>query len=440
MKKFRYIIAAVTMLAIGAASLSAQDFRTGYFLDNFTYSYRLNPSLQTDSSVRILFGGLIDNIEISPEMNFGINDVVFPVGGKLVSGLNSAVPASKFPGLLPAKAVENLRLNENILTVGWRSAKNDRIFHTLEINLRVNESLSLPKEIFALLKQGGKGQTYSASNASARINSYGEVAYGFSITNDHWDFGGRLKALVGVTSVRANVDNMTVALGNEDVSISGNGELFSADGFVKFPTDAQGNILFQPQGGSMSPSGFGAALDLGATWHTDRFSVTFGVNDLGLLGWSKNGTHASMSASPTTIDAKDLKDITNLFRFKKDNKTGKTTEMLPATFNAGVRYHMPFYERLSAGFIGTYRLDGIYSWYEARAGLTVTPIDAISLSGSFAYSSFGTGFGAALSVKVPGINLFLGVDSLPTSYTSNMLPVGKIGNMCVNAGLVLAFK
>lgn len=439
MKKTRILLAATLLAACGTAM--AQDFRTGYFLDNFTYNYRLNPSLQPDST-RVLFGGLISNISISPETNAGLGDFVFVNNGKVVSGLNSAISASQFPANLPKSTLENVKLNENILTIGWRGQKNNRIFNTIEINLRANESGIIPSTLFEFLKKGGQGNTYNITDMTVRTFGYAEVAYGFSMKNEHWDFGGRLKALIGLTTVTANIDKMTISIADGKTTINGQGNLYSADAYLKFTTNTDGTINFSPVQGNMSPGGFGAALDLGATWHNnDGLSVSFGVTDLGMIGWSKSGTHATFNSGTVVIDQQTLKeDVSKIFSFKKDSQQGGGMEMIPMTANAGIRYHMPFYQGLSVGALCTYRLDGSYSWYEARGGITITPLKAISLTGSYAYNSFGTSFGTALSIKVPGVNFFVGVDSLPKSFSKQFIPASKTGAMTVNAGLVLAFK
>jgi len=439
MKKTRIIYAAALLFA--GTTVIAQDFRSGYFLDNFTYGYRLNPSLQPEDT-KILFGGLISNIEISPEVNVGVGDFVFVNNGKVVTGLNSAIPATTFPGKLPDRTQENIRINENILSIGWRSQKNESVFNTLEVNLRATESGVLPRTLFEFLKKGGKGNTYNITDMNVRAYGWVEIAYGYSIKNERWDFGGRLKLLIGITSINANIDNMTVAIGNDKTTVSGVGTLYSADSFVKFSSTSDGTINLKTEKGNMKPGGFGAALDLGATWHNDNgLSVSFGFTDLGFLGWNKDGTHASFNSGSVVIDQKTLKDdITKIFAFKKDGEQGGGQSMIPMTANAGIRYHMPFYQGLSVGALGTYRIDGKYSWYEGRAAVTLTPVKQVSINGSYALTSFGSTFGAALSFKVPGANLFVGMDSLPKSITMQGIPVEKVGAMTVNAGLVLAFK
>lgn len=438
MKKTRIILAAALLLA--GTSAVAQDFRTGYFLDNFAYSYRLNPSLQPNDT-RIVFGGVLCNIGVSPEMNFGLGDVVFPSGGKLVLGLNSAIPSSQFPSKLPTSALENLRVNENIFTFGWQSKKDSRIFHSVEVNLRANESANIPRSLFEFLKIGGQGNTYNVNDMKVRVNGFGEIAYGFSLKNEHWSFGGRLKALIGITNVTADIEKMVITVGNDNASISGQGTLYSADAFLKLKSNPDETIKFGVEKGTMSPGGFGAALDLGATWQSNGLSISLGVTDLGMMSWSKKGTHASFSAGTTVIDQETIKnDISSIFKFKKDNGAVGGMTMLPMTVNAGVRYHMPFWQGLSVGALGTYRVDGVYSWYEGRAGITVSPIKAICITGNYAFTSFGNTYGAAVSFRIPGVNLYVGLDSVPTSISKQFIPIEKLGAMCVNAGLVLAFK
>ena len=95
---------------------------------------------------------------------------------------------------------------------------------------------------------------------------------------------------------------------------------------------------------------------------------------------------------------------------------------------------MPFYEGLSAGVITT-----VQNFYkEVRFGLDVTPIRAISLAASAALNSYGFDMGAALNFRFPGVNLFLGTDSMFFKMNEYHIPSSK-GVTNVTAGLAIAF-
>lgn len=62
---------------------------------------------------------------------------------------------------------------------------------------------------------------------------------------------------------------------------------------------------------------------------------------------------------------------------------------------------------------------------DIRVGVTYTPGRIFSISGNYGLSSYGNAFGAAMNLRLLGINLFAGIDGIATKYTPQMIPVSS---------------
>ena len=180
--------------------------------------------------------------------------------------------------------------------------------------------------------------------------------------------------------------------------------------------------------GKAGLSGFGLGLDLGATWMpTDGLEIGLSVLDLGFIGW--NGTlHGIIKYTDKKFN--DEEDALELEAIAAE----KTNTLLDYNIHLSAKYRMPFYEGLSVGLLGTYQKH----FKEARLGIDVTPLRAISIAASAAYNTYGLDFGAALNFRLPGVNLFLGADSIYFKMTPDMIPETR-GITNVTAGLAFAF-
>ena len=114
--------------------------------------------------------------------------------------------------------------------------------------------------------------------------------------------------------------------------------------------------------------------------------------------------------------------------------------MHSATLNIGAEYKMPFYKKLSAGFLYSNRFAKAYSKYEGRFFVNIHPVQWFELSSNYGISNHGSMWGAALSFDFPGIGIFLGTDNIfwkvtpPLEGIGISVPYGQ-ANINVNFGL-----
>lgn len=432
MKRLAFIILSAALLL--SLNASAQSFRSGYFLDNNVYGYRINPAQVNDRS----FAGLvISNIDLQNNANMGMASFLFPSGGKLVTGLNKSVSADTFLGGLKDSNYLSLDESINLLSLGF---SNGESMHTIELNARVMNTDCLPRDLFALLKKGGTG-SYNLGGLMVDLSALSDLSYGYSRRiNDMISVGGRVHLLLGMVNVNAATEAANVTLSEDRISITPDIS-FKGSGLIKIPADGSGNLDLSNIGFSGSPmGGFGASVDLGAEFRPiEGLEAMVSVTDLGFISW--NNAIAARSASSfnysggtigfeggtVKTDFEDmLANLKSLLNFKSAEGNGGGA-MMPFNLAAGVKYKMPFYNRLSAGFLGTYHNARLASWYDLRLGATITPVDLISASANIGYGTFGPTWGAALNAHLGPVNLMLGTDS----FIGKM---GKINSISVPLG------
>lgn len=438
MKHFSYRISVAVLLIAGIhTTLNAQDNRNSYFLDNNLYSYRINPAI---SSEKPFVGFIINNIGIEAKSNVGVSSLLFPRNGQLVTGLNSAVSADEFLGKLKKITGLSTGLDENLLSFGFDCGAGNA-FSTVEINLRTSVSAGIPKTLFEFLKVGSKADPYNVSGTRINANSYLEVAYGYSRDiNESIRVGGRVKALIGAGNITLSMPDAAVCANEDVVYLKGNAEFEVAAPYVSFKNNDKGYIdIANPiVSNKFGLGGWGIAVDLGATWKPfSGLEVSASIVDLGGLSWKRN-VHAKSSASAeyTGVEfnlndnsqiSRDLDEalakLSEILNLKETSDKANRFEMLPCTINAGARYRMPFYDRLSAGILAGYKTNSYVGWFDIKGGLTITPIDWFSLCGTLGYNSYCPTWGAAMSLNFLNLNFFASIES----YLGNLASI-KVDN------------
>jgi hypothetical protein len=205
---------------------------------------------------------------------------------------------------------------------------------------------------------------------------------------------------------------------------------------------------------ALASRNLGGAIDLGISVDLLKWlTVSASVTDLGFINWTGTGLSSNVNsveyyASDFMIDpdgdalaqlrslGEELVDMASM------RVTGEETilEDLSMTTHVGIELRMPFWQRLSLGALGTYRFDGPHSWWEARGSVNLALFRWFSLSGNYAYSTYGESYGAAINFHPKGINLFVGVDSFAPALnmTPQYIPDASL-NTNVAVGLNIAF-
>jgi hypothetical protein len=450
MKKLLFTLAILFAAAIG---LSAQNFRTGYFLDGYMYKYQLNPAFQGERGFLALpvIGGTSAGIEsqiLGTTLMYPSADGTSAITWFTDSEVSMDEFMSKIDKFNPA----NETIDINLLAIGFR-AKNT--YHTLDFSVRGQANEYIPSDAFRLAKDLAAGteknNIYDLSNWSANVNTFLQAAYGFSVKiKDIASIGFRAKVLLGAESVYSDLSNIHLDMGEDTYTINATGKIVASPYFndmivnnaVSSPTE-----IIEP---IMSTPSIGAALDFGfSVDFLKHFTFSGSVLDLGFISW-KGSTLYDFNSSNwelpyTKIEGEDgglnssIGQITAAAG-EVAKSQDKYFQKLGFTTLLGLEFRVPFYTRISFGVLGTHRYEGVHSWTEGRFSVNYAPFRWFSVSGNYAMSTFGESYGAAVNLHPKGFNLFLGVDSFKPllNTTAEYIPSDEL-NTNVRLGLTFPF-
>lgn len=422
----------IAFAAIAAASVSlasAQDFKSGFFLDNYLYGYNINPALQADKYTGAYFGVGVSSLETSLNSNVGIDNFLFPKDGKLYLGLNKNISAEEFLGGLKKDNRAGVGVGYNIFSFGLRGAEG-KSFVNVALNVRSQNGLSIPKGFFEFLKSGGEDNTYVFEDLSIKSKNYVELAVNYSRKIGIVTVGATVKGLGGIAYADVNIDRMALNIKDDVVRVSSKGSFNAALPYGKIKSDSEGYIDFSDiEKGSAGVAGYGAAVDLGVKVNLlPNLAVSAAVCDLGAVTWKKDqgGVMDSSYEFSWNDDDDAGENIEEMFKFKSVQYDKSEFEMLDTRINLGARYSFLFAPDLSVGALCTLRMgDKLSKNSDIRVGVTYTPGRIFSISGNYGLSSYGNAFGAAMNLRLLGINLFAGIDGIATKYTPQMIPVSS---------------
>lgn len=469
-------IYALVLLVLSASwmSYAQEPASSAYFLDGYAFRHEFNPSF---ASARNYFSiPVLSNINVGVSSNMGISTFLYPYNGGLTTFMNSsAVNTEEFLAKLNRNNNLNVGVSTNLLSMGFWGKKGG--FTTVGMKIKVDASANLPYDLFDFMKNVGAKSEYDISNLGLNFSSHLEIAVGHSRKiGDRLNVGAKIKFLVGLAAADLNIDRMKVTTSEDKWSISAVGgvRLYSGNGIVGIGSKENGELdfdsfsldpigAFRKNGVNGIVGGYGAALDLGASYEIiEGLTVSAAVLDLGFISWN-NCINASTGDTSwefagfedISLDEESENSIGNqiseigkqfegLVKFYKTSE-GKANNMLACRVNAGVEYEMPFYRKLSVGALYSGRYRGAYSFNEGRLALTVSPTNWFSLSGSYGLSNAGSRFGGALNLHSSVFSLYLATDAIFWDVTAPLVEAGGISigvpyknlNIGLNFGLVI---
>ena len=451
-KSLRYMAAALTMAA-AILPTSAQELRTSYFMETSNYRHQMNPAL-LDSPY---FGMFFSNINVGMTGNIGAKQFIFDTNGlpgytgnyRYTTFMDPNVDAKTFLNKLHDKNRFDLYLNYNLFSVGFKAWGGVNL---LELNLRSNTNLTLPKGLFEFAKTAGEKEHYEFGGLGMRTQNYMELALGHSRDiNKQWRVGGKLKFLIGAAYADFTADNVTLDMTEDAWRIQSNAQvkasLLKSDVIHEDPSknsaDGRPRVKELDNFGFSLP-GFGMALDLGVTYKPiDNLTLSAAITDLGFISW-KNTHHASSQGDYTfdgfnniyigsdkdqTEDIDDQfdqigDDLEEMFSVYDDG-TKTATQALAATLNVGAEYKLPAYDKLRFGFLYTSRIHGKYSWHQGMLNVGVRPVKWFECNVNGAVTSTGVTAGGMLSLKAPHFNFYIAADRFFSKMGKQGVPLNS---------------
>ena len=452
MKKSLRYMAALTMAA-AILPTSAQELRTSYFMETSNYRHQMNPALLDSPYVGLLFS----NINIGMTGNIGAKQFIFDTNGlpgytgnyRYTTFMDPNVDAKTFLNKLHDKNRFDLYLNYNLFSVGFKAWGGVNL---LELNLRSNTNLTLPKGLFEFAKTAGEKEHYEFGGLGMRTQNYMELALGHSRDiNKQWRVGGKLKFLIGAAYADFTADNVTLDMTEDAWRIQSNAQmkasLLKSDVIHEDPSknsaDGRPRVKKLDNFGFSLP-GFGMALDLGVTYKPiENLTLSAAITDLGFISW-KNTHHASSQGDYTfdgfnniyigsdkdqTEDIDDQfdqigDDLEEMFSVYDDG-TKTATQALAATLNVGAEYKLPAYDKLKFGFLYTSRIHGKYSWHQGMLNVGVRPVKWFECNVNGAVTSTGVTAGGMLSLKAPHFNFYIAADRFFSKMGKQGVPLNS---------------
>lgn len=426
-------------------TLSAQRTYTGYFVENYTYGFQLNPAFGNEDNFVSM--PALGNANIAMRGNLHLNNVLHVVDGKTVLFTNPGVPESvvnKF-----AK-VNKLGMNGkiDILSGGFKSWGG---YNTVSIGAAFNANVGVPKSFFQLAKEGIENKTYDIKDLTANANAYIQLAFNHSRDIKEVPglrVGGALKFYIGGANIDAYFNKAELELGEDSWNGVTNADIYTSVNGLKYKTkvnDKSGRRYVSGFDGDFKGlNGFGLGFDLGAQYKWKDFDFSLAVLDLGFISWGKtqwastNGDR-QVQTNDYIFNAGDLGDgwdnlkegIEQLYQLSDNGELSSRTRGVAATINIGVGYEFPLYRPLRFGFLSSTVINGRYTWSQARFSANVAPLKWFSASANFEASTYGCGFGWLANFYTKGINVFLGMDHTMGKLAKQGVPLNSNASMTV---------
>lgn len=409
--------------------VAAQELETGYFLGGNPYAFRLNPAFQSE---RNILSVALGQTGLGAWSNLGVSALLYPdSNGYLYTFLNDRVDTQSFLQKIGKSNVLDADARVNVLTIGfWKGSS----FMTIDINVRSQNAVSLPYDLFSFWKGGTTGQSsFDLSGMGLRSKSFVEAAFGWSRNYDNvFNVGFRAKALVGALEAEAIAKNLKLSSSGGNWTVQAESYLNASSPSLAYSRDGEYLDLESLNLGSekYGPAGYGAAIDLGASWNVlPDLTLSASVLDLGAIRWNREvrghspessytwapeeGSHSGQQDWEAEINDA-MEQLSGLLRFKDvSGSEGEKLEMMPFQVLLGAEYRMPFYNRLSVGALYTGRGGACFARNSGRLSLNWNPLDFLSLSTSATLNRLGESFGFAFNLHPGGINLLVGCDYVP---------------------------
>lgn len=297
--KQTYLALAATVMA-GMGVCRAQSTQSGYFVDQYTYAYQMNPAFGNDRNFVSMPG--LGNLNIAMRGNLQVRDVLYNIDGKTTTFLNPGVSAEEVLGNLSDHNKVGADIKVNILSGGFKAWGG---YNTVSLSARANVGASIPKSIFSLLKEGVSNQTYDISDMRVNAYAYAELGLGHSrqIT-EQLRVGATLKFLIGGAALDARLKDARLDLGTDEWTITSDAEMRANMKGTTYKTKVNKNTgrryVSGLDLGFDGLNGFGLGLDLGAVYRLNEdWSFSASVLDIGFISWSD--TQLATTDGPQTF-------------------------------------------------------------------------------------------------------------------------------------------
>lgn len=448
----------IASLALTAGAASAQTTYSGYFLDNYDYRYQMNPAIGNEKN--FVSFPVIGNFNLALRGNLNLSDVIYTYNEKTVLFTN--------PNISVAEVMKNIgdrnRIGTadkiDIMSVGFKALGG---YNTVSLGVNINAEASIPGSFFSLAKEGITNKTYDIKNMFANANAYANITLNHSRDIKQVEglrVGASVKFLLGLGNLDFRFNEADLTLGKDSWKARTNADIYASIAGFRFDHDYNDRTHHEyVSGGNLDEgygmNGFGLAFDLGATYKWNDFTFSAAVLDLGFMSWGK--TQWASTNGTQEVDTKDyifnvgsdkqhsfdneldqLKDnLSALYELNDNGEMSGRTTGIGATLNFGIDYALPVYRRLHFGLLSSTRINGPYTWTQARLSANINPVDFLSADVNLVAGTYGVGMGWLLNIHTTGFNFFVGMDHTIGRLSKQMIPLKS--NADFNVGINFPF-
>lgn len=436
------LIAVSALFMAGALCAKAQDFATGYFLGGYQYAYRMNPAFPSEHN---FFSLGLGQFGANIQSDFGFSDFVKKnSAGQYVLFLNPEITTDDFmSGINNGLNKFELNTNLNLLSRGhWNKEKH--AMTTWDLAVKSTTRLDLPYDLFYFLKDGTATKNqFDFSGTGVTSRNYLELAWGITkIVKNKFNYGFRLKGLVGLANASMKMDKLNVDMSNSTWQIDAKGTLSGSVPFASIGVDDSGYYDYSKiaiEASKITKNlGIGVAGDFGLSINLfPWFTISGAILDFGVVNWvdeivgsvSNVSTFDSSNATDEDQMKQFLKSLSGIYKFKADPApanakiAGGSWEKLPYRVNAGAELRIPFLQWISVGALYTmYNGDFSFNKDDLLLSANMTLLNFLSVSASTKLGNFAKSFGGAINIHPGLFNFFAGVDVIPT----NLIKIGSL--------------
>lgn len=445
------------MVIASAAGASAQSTYSGYFLDNYMYSFEMNPAMVNMGKHGFVGFPALGNLNIGMDGNLHVSDILYNRNGKTVLFANPEISAAEVLGNLSKQNEIGAQAKINVLTVGFKALGGQNV---VSLSAVADANVMVPKSLFSLIKEGVSNQTYDIRDVRANATGYAQLQLNHQRDLGQYlpglKAGAAFKMLFGLANVDAYFRQAELELGTDAWKARTNADIYTNIKGASYKMSTNEHTLAPYVDGiemdGFGLTGFGIGFDLGATYKWRDFNFSLALLDLGFISWSNTLYASTDGVQEINTDAYTFgvegteaedtwhamrDDLSKLYQLKDMGDKGARARALRATLNWGVDYEFPYYRRLHFGMVNSTNFNSAFTTTEFRFSANVKPVDCLSASANFVAGTYGAGFGWLLNLNVTGFNLFLGMDHTLGKLAKQGIPLNS--NAQVNLGINFPF-
>ena len=213
MKQIKYIIATFAM-ASSVMTVGAQTAKSSYFMDGAFHNMQMNPAMKAERN--FISFPMLGNMGVSLNGNVGLSDFLYPHGeNELATFMHKSVSADEFLGNIPSTTKIGMNFDMTIFALGFRGFGG---YNTLNLTLRSQMGINLPKGMFEFMKRGLSREQHSFSNLNVNSMNYAALTIGHCRDIiENLRVGVNLKYLIGLGYANLNVDKMNLTLQDDGI-------------------------------------------------------------------------------------------------------------------------------------------------------------------------------------------------------------------------------